>query len=416
MQGIEGKLETKSGMAEAAAALEDVNRAFAAYCDTNNERLAQIERRFSADVVTEEKLARIDRSLDETKRRLDTIAIGQARPPLAASAPNTAFEQREHKAAFRAYVRSGESAGLKSIEEKAMSVGSGPDGGYLVPQPAEAEILRRMASISPIRAMATVRQISTNTFRKAFSTSGPASGWVAESDPRPQTGNQQLADMNFPAMELYAMPAATQTLLDDGTVDVEQWIAEEIDTVFAEQEGAAFVNGNGVNKPTGFLGYTKSSVSTWSWGKTAYVPTGLSANFPVSNPSDILVELIYALRAGYRQNASFVMNRKVQSAVRKFKASTGEYLWTPPATVGANALLMNFPIVESEDMPDLAADSYSIAFGDFRRGYLVVDRMGIRILRDPYSAKPYVLFYTTKRVGGGIQDFDAIKVLKFGTS
>lgn len=416
MQGIEGKLETKSGMAEAAAALEDVNRAFAAYCDTNNERLAQIERRFSADVVTEEKLARIDRSLDETKRRLDTIAIGQARPPLAASAPNTAFEQREHKAAFRAYVRSGESAGLKSIEEKAMSVGSGPDGGYLVPQPAEAEILRRMASISPIRAMATVRQISTNTFRKAFSTSGSASGWVAESDPRPQTGNQQLADMNFPAMELYAMPAATQTLLDDGTVDVEQWIAEEIDTVFAEQEGAAFVNGNGVNKPTGFLGYTKSSVSTWSWGKTAYVPTGLSANFPVSNPSDILVELIYALRAGYRQNASFVMNRKVQSAVRKFKASTGEYLWTPPATVGANALLMNFPIVESEDMPDLAADSYSIAFGDFRRGYLVVDRMGIRILRDPYSAKPYVLFYTTKRVGGGIQDFDAIKVLKFGTS
>jgi HK97 family phage major capsid protein len=212
------------------------------------------------------------------------------------------------------------------------------------------------------------------------------------------------------------MPAATQTLLDDGTVDVEQWIADEIDTVFAEQEGAAFVNGNGVNKPTGFLAYTKSTVAAWSWGKTAYLPTGVAGNFAASNPSDILVDLIYALRAGYRQNANFVMNRKLQAAVRKFKATTGEYLWCPPASVGAPATLMNFPIVESEDMPDTATDSYSIAFGDFRRAYLVVDRMGIRILRDPYSAKPYVLFYTTKRVGGGIQDFDAIKLLKFGTT
>lgn len=408
--------ETKFGPADAAAALNDLNRAFAAYCQANDERLAQIERRAGADVITEEKLARIDRALDENKRRLDAVTLGQSRPPLAFLPGSSLQEQREHKSAFRAYVRSGESAGLKAIEEKAMSVGSGPDGGYLVPQPAEAEILRRMANISPIRSIASVRQISTNAFRKAFSTSGPASGWVAEADPRPQTGNQQLADMNFPTMELYAMPAATQTLLDDGSVDVEQWIADEIDTVFAEQEGAAFVTGNGVNKPTGFLAYTKSTVAAWSWGKTAYVPTGVAGNFPASNPSDVLVDLIYTLRAGYRQNARFIMNRKVQAAVRKFKATTGEYLWTPPASVGAPATLMNFPIVESEDMPDIGTDSYSIAFGDFRRGYLVVDRMGIRILRDPYSAKPYVLFYTTKRVGGGIQDFDAIKLLKFGTA
>ena len=212
------------------------------------------------------------------------------------------------------------------------------------------------------------------------------------------------------------MPAATQSLLDDASVDIEQWIAEEIDTVFAEQEGAAFVNGNGGKKPTGFLAYTKSTVAGWSWGKTAYLPTGVAGAFAASNPSDTLIDLIYTLRAGYRQNTGFVMNRKVQAAVRKFKTSTGEYLWAPPATVGASATLMNFPITESEDMPDMAADSYSIAFGDFRRAYLVVDRMGIRILRDPYSAKPYVLFYTTKRVGGGIQDFDAIKLLKFGTS
>ena len=367
-------------------------------------------------MITEEKLARIDRAIDETKRRLDTQMLERSRPRLALDTKSDDPTAREHKSAFRNYMRSGDGAELRAIEEKAMSIGSGPDGGYLVPAPAEAEILRRLANISPIRSIANVRAISTATFKKAFSLSGPASGWVAEADARPQTGNQQIADMTFPAMELYAMPAATQALLDDAAVDIEQWIAEEIDTVFAEQEGAAFVNGNGVNKPTGFLSYTKSTTAAWSWGKTAYVLTGAAGAFPASNPSDVLVDLVYATRAGYRQNGRFVMNRKTQAAIRKFKASTGEYLWSPPASIGAPATLMNFPVVESEDMPDVAADSFSVAFGDFQRGYLVVDRLGIRVLRDPYSSKPYVLFYTTKRVGGGIQDFDAIKLLKFGTA
>ena len=396
--------------------LESLHRAFAAFRETNDQRLDQIDARLSADVITDEKLARIDRAIDETKRRLDMHTIERSRPRLELTTKSADPAQHEHKAAFHAYVRSGEAAGLKAIEEKAMSIGSGPDGGYLVPTPAETEILRRMAAISPIRSIASVRAISTATFKKAFSLSGPASGWVAEADARPQTGNQQIADMTFPAMELYAMPAATQSLLDDAAVDIEQWIAEEIDTVFAEQEGAAFVSGNGTNKPTGFLSYTKSTTAAWSWGKTAYILTGAAGAFPASNPSDVLVDLIYAAKAGYRQNARFVMNRKTQAAIRKFKSSTGDYLWEPPASVGAPATLMNFPVVEAEDMPDVAADSFSVAFGDFQRGYLIVDRLGIRVLRDPYSSKPYVLFYTTKRVGGGIQDFDAIKLLKFGTA
>ena len=396
--------------------LESLHRAFAAFRETNDQRLDQIDARLSADVITDEKLARIDRAIDETKRRLDMHTIERSRPRLELTTKSADPAHHEHKAAFHAYVRSGEAAGLKAIEEKAMSIGSGPDGGYLVPTPAETEILRRMAAISPIRSIASVRAISTATFKKAFSLSGPASGWVAEADARPQTGNQQIADMTFPAMELYAMPAATQSLLDDAAVDIEQWIAEEIDTVFAEQEGAAFVSGNGTNKPTGFLSYTKSTTAAWSWGKTAYILTGAAGAFPASNPSDVLVDLIYAAKAGYRQNARFVMNRKTQAAIRKFKSSTGDYLWEPPASVGAPATLMNFPVVEAEDMPDVAADSFSVAFGDFQRGYLIVDRLGIRVLRDPYSSKPYVLFYTTKRVGGGIQDFDAIKLLKFGTA
>ncbi|MFN3888984.1 MAG: phage major capsid protein [Beijerinckiaceae bacterium] len=406
--------EVKSS--DPATALGELHRAFAAFREANDERLAQIEQRLSSDVVTEEKLARIDRALDETKRRIDLQTIEKARPRLSAGHAPGDGEAREHKAAFRAYMRSGESAGLKAMEEKAMSSGSGPDGGYLVPQPAEREILQRLANVSPIRAIATVREISTSTFRKAFPVGVPVSGWAGETDARTQTANPQLADMSFPAMELFAMPAATQTLLDDAAVDVEQWLAEEIDTVFAEQEGAAFVSGDGVNKPTGFLSYPRATHDAWMWGKLGYTPTGAAGAFAASDPSDRIIDLVYALRAGYRQNARFVMNRKTQAVVRKLKASGGEYLWQPPASADQDATLMGFPVTEAEHMPDIAADETAIAFGDFRRGYLVVDRLGVRILRDPYSAKPYVLFYTTKRVGGGVQDFDAIKLLKFAAS
>src|SRR6185437_13497011 len=162
--------------------------------------------------------------------------------------------------------------------------------------------------------------------------------------------------------------------------------------------------------------YDTVANDSWVWGKLGHVATGSAGAFPSSDPSDVLVDLIYALKAGYRQNGSFVMNRKTQAAVRKFKDASGNYLWQPPAQAGGRASLMTFPVVEAEDMPDVAADSLSIAFGDFNRGYLVVDRAGVSVLRDPYSAKPYVLFYTTKRVGGGVQDFDAIKVMKFAAS
>lgn len=212
------------------------------------------------------------------------------------------------------------------------------------------------------------------------------------------------------------MPAATATLLEDSSVNLDQWLAGEVDQVFAEQEGIAFVSGDGVNKPKGFLAATTVANASWSWGNIGYIATGAAGAFPASNPSDVLVDLIYALRAGYRQNASFVMNRKTQSTVRKFKDSTGNYLWQPPAVTTGKSSLIGFPLADTEDMPDVAANSLSIAFGDFRRGYLIVDRAGVRVIRDPFTAKPYILFYTTKRVGGGVQDFDAIKLLKFAVS
>lgn len=407
--------ETKAIGNDVTQAFEDFHRTFASFRDTNDERLDQIETRLSSDVVTEEKLARIDRALDDNKRRLETLVIEKSRPQIGRG-DMVSSDEREHKAAFNSYMRSGEAMGLKGLESKALSAGSGPDGGYLVPVPAEREILLRMANYSPIRTIASVRQISGAQLRKAFSFNGPASGWVAEADPRPQSATQQIADMHFPAFELYAMPAATQTLLDDSVVDIEQWIGEEIALAFATQEGTAFVNGTGTNQPQGFMTVPNVPQASWAWGSLGYQVTGVAAGWPATNPSDVVIDMIYALKAGYRQKARFVMNRRTLSQVRTFKTTTGEYLWAPPSVIGGATTLMNFPMTEAEDMPDVAANSLSIAFGDFERGYLIVDRLGIRVLRDPYSAKPYVLFYSTKRVGGGVQDFDAIKLLKFGTA
>ena len=212
------------------------------------------------------------------------------------------------------------------------------------------------------------------------------------------------------------MPAATQTLLEDAAVNIDEWVAEEVRIAFAEQENAAFVSGDGTNKPKGFLSYTMIAEASWAWDKIGYLTTGVSADFPASDPADKLIDLVYTLKSAYRAGAQWVLNRSTQAEIRKIKDGDGNYIWRPSDQAGQGATLMTFPIAETEDMPAIGANSFSIAFGDFGRGYLVVDRLGIRILRDPFSAKPYVLFYTTKRVGGGVQDFNAIKLLKFGTA
>ena len=397
------------------AAFEDFMGAFESFKETNDRRLAEIEGKLTADVVTREKMDRISRAMDEQKRTMDNMLLKKARPVLGRD-DQLSPEAEEHKAAFESYVRRGDEQALRALEAKAFSIGSASDGGYLVPNETDSEIGRRLSVLSPIRSMATVRQVSGAVLKKPFALSGMATGWVSETAARPQTTTPQLAELSFPTMELYAMPAATAALLDDAAVDIESWIASEVDIAFGEQEGTAFVSGDGTNKPKGFLAYTNVAESSWSWGNIGYVATGAAGAFKTSGPSDTLVDTIYALKAGHRQNAAFVMNRKTQAEIRKFKDADGNYLWRPPATAGQQASLMGFPIAEAEDMPDIGAGSFSIAFGNFAAGYLVVDRTGVRVLRDPYSAKPYVLFYTTKRVGGGVQNFEAIKLVKFATS
>ncbi|XBQ16292.1 MAG: phage major capsid protein [Oceanicaulis sp.] len=390
--------------AEARAAGHELLAAFEAFKEANDRRLDEIEKKRASDPLLTDKLDRIDAALGAAQDRIDRLALEQSRPSLGSGETKTAGQD-----AWTKFLRTG-----RELEGKALSVGTAGDGGHVAPAETEAMIERLIRQVSPIRQIATVKQTTSHTFKKPVSVGGTTAAWAAETGARTETDTSTLQLIEVPTAELYAMPAATPAILDDALVDVEQWLAEEVRDVFAEAEGAAFVSGNGTNRPKGFLDYTKTEDSAAVWGEIGYVATGAAGAFPAADPSDVLIDLIYTPKSAYRTNGRFVMRRSTVSAVRKFKDADGNYIWQPGASAGQPATLMGYPVTESEDMPAIGTDAYAIAFGDFERGYLIVDRQGVQVLRDPYSAKPYVLFYTTRRVGGAVQDFDAIKLLKFG--
>lgn len=369
---------------------DDFAATFAAFRDANDERLSEIEKKSTTDPLLEAKVDRLN-------KRLETLSI-------TLSQPSVTSVQTEVKTAWSRFIRTGDEAAL--LEAKSLSSTDG-DGGYVAPIETENMIDRVLEEASPLRRIATVRKIGSGLFRKPVSTSKAAAGWAGESDARPETETPTLKLLDFPAGELYAMPAATQALLDDSVADVDTWLAEEVRDVFAAQETAAFVGGDGSNKPKGFLSYQGGADALQE------VLTGASGDFMEGDQYDTLMSLTYALKSRYRPGASFVMNRRTLSTIRTIKDADGNYVWTPGQEAGNPSTLLGYPVIEAEDMPDIAAGSTALAFGDFRRGYLIADRQGVRVLRDPYSAKPYVLFYTTKRVGGGVQDKDAIALMKF---
>ena len=412
--------KTVSGSPETRAAMHEVMAAFEAFKGANDARLAELEKKASADTPLEEKVARIDAAVGSAQARLDRALSETRRPQLGDGvAPSGGFavpaplKGEETKSAFAAYMTGGSTLGL----ELKAGLSSGPtSGGYVVPPETERAIERRLMAGSPMREIATVRTVGSGVFRKPVSTAGVEAGWVAETAARPETDPATLALLEFPSADLYACPAATQSLLDDALIDLDEWLAAEVEDAFSAQETEAFVNGDGTNKPRGFLDYDLVEDGDQEWGEIGYVASGAAGAFPVSNPTDRLIDLIYAPKALYRPNARFVMNRRTVGTVRKFKDGDGNYIWQPAQRPGDTASLLGYPVTEIETMPDIGADAAAIAFGDFQRGYLIVDRAGVRVLRDPYSAKPYVLFYTTKRVGGGVQNFDALKVMKFSAS
>ena len=329
------------------------------------------------------------------------------------------FEVLEHKQAFDAFMRSGETATLSDLELKALSTGTPGDGGYAVPEMIDQEIERVLADISPIRQIAKVVEIGSADYKKLVNICGTGTGWVGEGDIRGETDTPEFREVVPPLGEIYANPAATQHMLDDAFFNVEEWLAGEIAEQIAEAEGEAFVSGNGTNKPKGFVTYstTAEADDVRAFGTLQHVPTGVDADWPVSDPTDVLIDLVHALRPAYRQGASWVMNTNTVAAIRKFKDADGNYIWREgDLTAGQPPRLLGYPVTEAEAMPDIASNSLSVAFGNFQRGYLITDRLGTRVLRDPYSNKPFVHFYTTKRVGGGVTNSQAIKLLKFGVA
>jgi len=410
--------KTVSGNPEARAAMHEMMAAFEAFKGANDARLDEIEKKASADALLEEKVARIDQAVAQAQARMDRVLSESRRPVLEADGPSTASRSPspfhgEEKSAWDGYMKSGASHGL---ELKAGLSSASNSAGYVVPPETERAIERRLMAGSPMREIATVRTVGSGVFRKPVSTAGVQAGWVAETAARPETDPATLALLEFSSADLYACPAATQSLLDDALIDLDEWLAAEVEDAFAAQETAAFVSGDGVNKPKGFLAYANAAEGTQTWGQIGTVASGAAGGFATTNPADKLIDLIYAPKAQYRPNGRFVMNRRTVSAVRKFKDADGNYVWSPATRPGETASLLGYPVTEIETMPDIGANSLSVAFGDLARGYLIVDRAGVRVLRDPYSAKPYVLFYTTKRVGGGVQNFDAIKLMKFAAS
>lgn len=319
---------------------------------------------------------------------------------------------RVRNSGFDGFVRSG-----AALETKAFTGVTGDAGGYAVPKEIDAVIDATLKVASPIRSIANVVKVGSAGYRKLVTTGGTPSGWAAETAVRPETASPVFVEIAPPMGELYANPSASQAMLDDAQFDVEQWLAGEIATEFAKAEGAAFVSGNGTNRPKGFLSQATATTgdATRPFGTIQYLASGAAGDFG-SNPQDRLIDLVQALKGPYRQNGSFVMNAATLARIRKFKTSDGQFLWAPSLAAGQPATLLGYPVVEADDMPDIAANSLSIAFGDFRAGYLIAERTETVILRDPYSNKPFVNFYATKRVGGCVSNSEAIKLMKFAAS
>ena len=288
-------------------------------------------------------------------------------------------------------------------------------GGYAVPREIDEKIEKTLVAISPIRSVANVVKVGSAGYRKLITTGGTPSGWVAYEAARPMTNTPTFSEIVPAAGELYANPAASQQMLDDAMFDVEAWLANEIATEFARAEGVAFVKGTGTNQPLGFISSPSAATADGvrPQGTLQFIGTGVSAGFPASNPQDKILDLVQSLRPPYRQGAVFVMNSATATAVRKFKTADGAYVWQPGLASGQPATLLGYPVIEAEDMPDIAASSLSVAFGNFKAGYVIAERNATSILRDPFTNKPYVHFYATKRVGGQVVNSEAIKLLKF---
>lgn len=419
---------------DVAQSFEALNRGFEEFKATNDQRLQDLEEKGSADPLTEEKLAKIDDFMTKSQEQLDKLELTLKRPEtkyLDADGNEIDMEAKalDWQRTFRGkaanldaegllayqgvlgkYYRKHE-LGMSADEVKALSVGSDPDGGYTVHPDMNGRVVSKVFETSPMRAYASVTTIGTDALEGMYDLDEAGSGWVEETEARPETTTPQMEKYRIPVHTLFANPRVTQKILDDSSINIEQYLADKISRKFGRDEATAFVTGTGVTRPRGFLDYPDGTTLP---GTIERFTTGVNGGFAAApNGGDALIDALYGLKAEYRANATWFFNRSTTGALRKLKDSDGSYLWTPGIQAGQPATLLGYPTASFEDMPDIATGSLSIAVGDMRSAYQIVDRIGIRTLRDPYSSKPYVQFYTTKRVGGDVIDFDALKIVEF---
>lgn len=388
---------------------QELQAKFDAFKEKNDKRLEAVEQEKGKLAGEVETLNGKLSELDELKSALEE-ELKQVKRPTGGSQSKAA---REHKTAFIDFMRKGKDDGLRELERKALQVGVDEDGGYAVPEELDRTILNLLKDEVVMRQEATTITVGGSNYKKLVNLGGTASGWVGETDARPETDASKLGQIEPFMGEIYGNPQATQTMLDDAFFNVEDWINSELAIEFAEQEEIAFTSGNGTKKPKGFLAYASSldDDKTRAFGTLQHILSGAAAGVT----ADAIIKLVYTLRKVHRNGAKFMMNNNSLFAVRILKDSDGNYLWRPGLELGQPSSLAGYGVAENEQMPDIAADAKAIAFGNFKRGYTIVDRIGTRILRDPYTKKPFVGFYTTKRTGGMLVDSQAIKLLQIGT-
>jgi HK97 family phage major capsid protein len=441
---------------EIKAVLDETAKTFDAFKAAHSELEAEVKKIKGADYVTSDKLKRIDDALeasiaaktalekkmsdraDEIEKKLNranltgsradddkrAVEIKAFNDTLAAEAASknrqhTALDDKgydEYRSAFGSMLRKNDRL-LTPDEVKTLSVGSDPDGGYFVTPDISGRIVKKVYETSPIRQIASAMTISTDALEGIEDLGEAGAGYAGEHTQGSDTTTPQVGKWRIPVFWIDTEPKTTQQLLDDASVNVEGWLADKVADKFSRFENAEFVTG-AANKIRGLAGYTMAadSGSGVTWGTVGYVATGTAGAFPSANPADKLYDVTGCLKQAYLPNARFLTRRSVITLIRKFKDGMGNYLWQPSFVAGVSETIMGYPVTRAEDIAAVTTDSLSLAFGDFAQAYQIVDRQGVRVLRDPYTAKPYVKFYTTKRTGGGIVNFEALKFLKFGTS
>lgn len=385
---------------------EELGGRFDEFKSANDKRLEGIE-------AEKNKLSETVDSLNEKMTELDNQKTALEKELAALKRPGRdgdTEEVSEHKTAFGSFIRKGSEDGLRELERKALNIATDADGGYAVPEELDRNIIELERDMSPMRQVCNVISVSTPDYKRLVNLGGAASGWVGESDNRPATGTPSLAQIAATMGEIYANPQATQTSLDDIFFNAETWLTEEVAREFAEKEGSAFLLGDGTNKPAGLLNgtITTEDDDARAFGTLQAVNSGSAGDFD----ADDLVKLIYTLKKGYRMGATFMLPSLTLFKVRTMKDGNGAYIWQPGLQAGQPSSLLGYGVTENEDVPAVSADANSVLFGNYQRGYTIVDRIGTRVLRDPYTNKPNVGFYTTKRVGGMLTDSNAVKILK----